>query len=279
MQGDLHTHTVLSDGSCTRPQVFARAKAEGLGALAITDHDHLDDYSVDEKLGREFGILPIYGTELSTFDYQRGRRVHILCYFPQDIQAIRAICDKTTQNRQEAGLAMAHMIAERYPVSVEEIIERSGEALSLFKQHIMAALMSAGYSEKMYGPLWKELFDFKNGSCVRNCVAPDVFETTRAVKKAGGIAVMAHPFTYNSLDILQEMLDQNLLDGIEVWQSKTTREQEAFLEEIADAHNLIKTGGSDFHGAYTSKPCPVGAGRTPEESIERLLSLRDRLRA
>ena len=43
MQGDLHTHTIHSDGGCTPRMVFARAKAEGLQALAITDHDYLPD--------------------------------------------------------------------------------------------------------------------------------------------------------------------------------------------------------------------------------------------
>ena len=140
----------------------------------------------------------------------------------------------------------------------------------------MLTLMRAGYATEMYGSLWKELFDVKSGSCVRACVSPEVFEVVKLVQKAGGIAVMAHPFTYNSIDVLHELIGQNLLDGIEVWQSKTTPEQERFLEELADAHGLIKTGGSDFHGSNASKVSPVGKGRTPQESLLRLFSLRDR---
>lgn len=276
MQGDLHTHTVASDGSCTREEVFARARAEGLGALAITDHDDIGEPDGDRLLGEKYDILPVYGTELSTYDYQRGRRVHILCYYPQDISAIRAVCKKTTQNRQEAGLEMVRLVAERFPISLEDVLRTAGDAKSIFKQHIMLTLMRAGYATEMYGSLWKELFDVNTGSCVRACVSPEVFEVVKLVRKAGGIAVMAHPFTYNSIDVLHELAEQNLLDGIEVWQSKTTPEQERFLEELADAYGLIKTGGSDFHGSNASKVSPVGKGRTPQESLLRLFSLRDR---
>lgn len=87
---------------------------------------------------------------------------------------------------------------------------------------------------------------------------------------------MAHPYTYRSLDLLHELLEQRLLDGIEVWQSKTTPEQENFLLQIAEEHRVIPTGGSDFHGAFGSKISPIGKGRTPERSIEALLSLRDK---
>ena len=276
MQGDLHTHTVVSDGSCTREEVFARARAEGLSALAVTDHDDIGEPDGDCLLGEKYGIFPIYGTELSAYDYRRNRRVHILCYYPQDVGAIRTVCKKTTQNRQEAGLEMARLVAERFPISVEEVLQTAGNAKSIFKQHIMLTLMRAGYATEMYGSLWKELFDVKSGSCVRACVSPEVFEVVKLVRKAGGIAVMAHPFTYNSIDVLHELIGQNLLDGIEVWQSKTTPEQERFLEELADAHGLIKTGGSDFHGSNASKVSPVGKGRTPQESLLRLFSLRDR---
>lgn len=278
MQGDLHTHTVASDGSCTREEVFARAKAEGLDALAITDHDDIDEPDGDRLLGEKYGVLPVYGTELSTYDYQRDRRVHILCYYPQSIDAIRAVCKKTTQNRQEAGLEMARLVAERFPVSVEDVLRTAGKAKSIFKQHIMLTLMRAGYATEMYGALWNELFDVNTGSCVRACVSPEVFQTVKLVRKAGGIAVMAHPFTYNSIDVLNELIHQGLLDGIEVWQSKTAPKQERFLEELADAHNLIKTGGSDFHGSNASKISPVGKGRTPHESLERLFLLRDHRR-
>ena len=276
MQGDLHTHTIHSDGGCTPRMVFARAKAEGLQALAITDHDYLPDPNRDRAFSEEFGICSIWGTEISAYDYARGRRVHILCFEPRDPEPIRALCEETTRLRQEAGLQMAELIAAQYPISVADVQRMAGVSGSIFKQHIMMALMQAGYSTEMYGPLWKELFDVNTGSCVRTCVQPDVRKTIDLVHEAGGLAGLAHPYTYRSRDLLAELLSEKRLDGIEVWQSKTTPEQEQTLAALAKDAGIMKTGGSDFHGQYGAKVSPVGKGRTPQESIELILAHRNR---
>lgn len=275
MSGDLHTHTVCSDGSCEVEQNFQLAKQSGLSCIAITDHDYIESFERDRLLGERYGIRAIHGVELSTFDYAVGRRVHILCYMPADVEPIRAICDQVTTGRIKAGLEMAELVAERYPVTVEEIKRIAGPSGCIFKQHIMFALMQAGYDNVMYGSLWKELFDFKTGSCVRTCVQPDVWSVLPVIREAGGICVMAHPFTYKSVDLLNELLEKGLLDGIEVWSSKSDEEQEAYLLGLANEYGVIPTGGSDFHGAFASRPSPIGCSPTPEESIEALFALKE----
>ncbi len=277
MSGDLHTHTYCSDGFCPAERNFQLARQTGLDYLAITDHDHLEDFSVFQELGMRYGVSPIYGVEVSTHDYQRGRKVHILCYFPKDPDAVRALCRQTVLNRREAGEEMARLVVEKYPViTVEDIRKTAEKSDGISKQHILFTLMQAGLATEMFGAVWKELFDSKTGSCLRSCVQPDVWKALPILREAGGICVMAHPYTYRSLDLLHELLEQRLLDGIEVWQSKTTPEQENFLLQIAEEHQVIPTGGSDFHGAFGSKISPIGKGRTPERSIEALLSLRDK---
>ncbi len=278
MFGDLHTHTHSSDGFCTAERNFQLAHQTGLDCLAITDHDHLDDFSVFQELGDRYRITPIHGVEVSSYDYQRGRRVHILCYFPKDLEAVRAICRQTVQGRREAGEEMARLTTEKFPVITLEDIRRTAEKSDcISKQHILFTLMQAGLATEMFGAVWKELFDEKTGSCRRSCVQPDVWKVLPLLREAGGICVMAHPYTYRSLDLLHELLEQRLLDGIEVWQSKTTPEQEAALLQIAQEYRVIPTGGSDFHGIFGK--APIGKGRTPRHSIEALLSLRDQRHA
>lgn len=276
MRGDLHTHTIYSDGCCEPERLFELAARSGLTHLAITDHDHLTDFFQEAEIAGRHGITPVHGVEVSTYDYERKRRVHILCYFPQDVPAVRKICEKTTDNRRRAGAEMAELVSKRYPITVADVEKNLGKSDCIFKQHIMLTLMQAGFATEMYGPLWHELFNFENGTCVRECIQPDVWETLERLREAGGICVMAHPFTYRSIDILKELTNAGLLDGIEVWQSKTTPEQEAFLEEFAGYHHLIKTGGSDFHGMFASKIAPIGKGSTPEESLEALFALREK---
>ena len=40
------------------------------------------------------------------------------------------------------------------------------------------------------------------------------------------------------------------------------------LLDFANKHNLLTTGGSDFHGMYTSTPRPLGIFTAPDETIQ-----------
>ncbi|WMJ23396.1 PHP domain-containing protein [Paludicola sp. MB14-C6] len=269
MVGDLHVHTRDSDGSQTIEQVVSQAQKIGLQYISITNHDCITDIS---KVQCNNSIQIIPGVELSAYDTTRKRRIHILCYLPQDLKPIEAICNITTHNRTEAGLEMAQRVSKLYPITVEDVLEIAKDSRCIYKQHIAKALMNAGYMTEIFSELYDELFDFKSGSCIVNCKQPDVYEVLDAVKQSGGISVMAHPFTYDSIDVLNELLSQNLLDGIEVWSSKSSKAQEEYLMELVNKHKLIPTGGSDFHGAYSSRISPLGAKRTPIHSIQSLLN-------
>lgn len=275
MKGDLHTHTVHSDGACSVERIFQQAKQSGLDTIAVTDHDYIVPFERDRALAEKYGLTAIHGTELSTYDYKRNRRVHILCYFPKYPEPVQHYCDMVCKTRREAGLEMARLVAERYPITVADVEEAARESASIFKQHIMYVLMQAGFSTRMYGELWKELFDGKTGSCVRVCKQPDVWTVLPELHAAGAVVVLAHPFTYQSIDVMQELTAAGLLDGIEVWQSKTTPEQEAFLLAFANEHYLIPTGGSDFHGAFASKVAPLGCAPTPDASIRALFAKKE----
>ena len=77
-------------------------------------------------------------------------------------------------------------------------------------------------------------------------------ECISMINEAGGIAVLAHPFT---LKLTNEELKEELkylvsigLKGIEIYHSKSTEEQRAYYKELAKEFNLITTGGTDYHG-------------------------------
>lgn len=168
---------------------------------------------------------------------------------------------------------MAEKAAKLFPITVEDIQKEAESSNCIFKQHIMQVLLEAGYTTSLYGELYQQLFGVKNGSCVVDCVQPDTIEVAKIARESGGIVVMAHPFTYNGIDVMQELINENLLDGIEVWSSKSDSQKEAFLFDIAEKNNLIKFGGSDFHGAFSSKVAPIGIKPTPDESIKAVYNL------
>lgn len=134
----------------------------------------------------------------------------------------------------------------------------------------MQALMDAGYTDKVYGNLYKTLFDWKRGLVRTKIEYPDVYEMLDLIHEAGGVAVMAHPGVYDSLDLLQELAKEGKLDGIECWYPRAKEGESETLEKIANAHKLIKTGGTDFHGCNCGKVHPVGTCTTPDDQLVRI---------
>jgi hypothetical protein len=64
LTGDLHAHTVHSDGRLTAPELCAFAVAQGLDYLAITDHNTV---SQQQQEARNVPLLLIPGVELTTY--------------------------------------------------------------------------------------------------------------------------------------------------------------------------------------------------------------------
>jgi len=77
-RADLHTHTTASDGLFSPEELVRTAKARGLGAIAVTDHDVTDGVEEAMRVGAAIGLEVLAGVEINT---DRGdTEVHILGY-------------------------------------------------------------------------------------------------------------------------------------------------------------------------------------------------------
>lgn len=273
MTGDLHIHTTYSDGALSPSAVIEMAARIGLTHISLTDHDYFTYTQSLADEAKKLGVVLINGIEVSAYDFKRNRRVHILCYYPKLLDELKSVCDTTVMRRNNAGILMTEMVQNRFPITLADVQKIAGNCI--FKQHISQTLVNFGYSTSVFSPLYNELFNLKTGTCLVELEQPDVIDVIKMVQRANGICVMAHPFTYDSIDLLDELVACNLLDGIEVWTSKADGKQVEYLEKIARRNGLIMTGGSDFHGAYSSRTSPLGCAFTPEESLKSLLSLSD----
>ncbi len=271
MRGDLHIHTRLSDGSAGIEQVIAGAQALGITYIAITDHDTIGSFSRSKIIGQRYGVHVIEGVELSCYDEQRDRKVHVLCYRPQKPDRLAAVCNQIGELRKQAGLAMSKSVMRKYPISPERITKYSSGSQCIYKQHIMQALMDGGYTTSIYGDLYHKLFDPGENSCAVKIHYPEVREVLKTVHSAGGIAVLAHPHLYDSFDLMQELIAEHLLDGLEVWHPNHDEGDSELLLNTALTNHLIPVGGSDFHGMYNSLCAPIGRCYTPQKYLDMLL--------
>lgn len=276
---DLHCHTTLSDGSLGIEEVIAQAKRTGIDWLSITDHDTMASFSRADVIGQREGVNILRGVELSAWDKTRSSKVHILCYNPKKPERLEGLCLKSCEIRKACSKEMIDKVMEKYPITLESILKNTTGSKSIFKQHIMRALIEYGYALEFYGELDGELFNPETGSCYIEREYPDVNFVIDLIHTSGGAAVMAHPAQYDNFELLEELASAGRIDGVEVAHYSADETCRNELHKLAERYELIETGGSDFHGLYNSVPTHLGSYTTTKENLDRLISLTSKNKA
>ncbi len=277
MIGDLHCHTHLSDGSMSLDDLIFYAKRAGLDFIAVTDHDTMDGVTRAEVLGRRYGINVIPAAEISCKDSERGNKVHILCYMPVKPDRLQGMFSQTLDSRTKAGKRIIRAVIRYYPITEEHIARYTLGSKSIYKAHIIQALLDLGYDCQSHGDLYHQLFSSNGGICAREPEYTDVYDALEIIHSAGGIAVMAHPPMYKSMELLEELAKKNLIHGVETFHPSINSQDCETICKIADKYGLIKTGGSDFHGFLTSRPNPLATRITKEDAINAMYQLKKSL--
>ena len=66
LAGDLHAHTVHSDGALSVPELVALAVRRGLDYLAVTDHNTVSHHAELPAAAKRYGIILLPGQEVTT---------------------------------------------------------------------------------------------------------------------------------------------------------------------------------------------------------------------
>jgi predicted metal-dependent phosphoesterase TrpH len=240
------------------PEIVKLAKALALDVIAITDHDTTANWDEVREEGIRRNIRVIPGIEISAFDPGTGRKVHILGYGMKDMAALNAACLPYLEDRHRANSEAAALVKQAgFPLEREDLAGYAGKGGVLYRQHIMHALADRGYAAAIYGPLYDRLFGPGGVAVVKSRYMP-AGEAVRLIRSCGGQGVLAHPFQYDSLGLLPELVRRGL-SGIEYRHPTQTPERQRQVAEKAEQHSLFLTGGSDFHGLYSEKPVPLGS--------------------
>ena len=272
MSGDLHCHTSLSDGSLDIKSALDFAKRVGLEYIAITNHDTLDQLDFAQEYGKKIGIKVIMGVELSTRNPENGRKVHLLCYLPQKTKELEQMMATTCKNRNRAGEEMVRRIAMDYPITMDDVKKHSRHSKSIYKTHIMRAFMDYGYAHVVYGRFFQHIFKENKEKYAVAVDYPSIYDAIEVVHQAGGVAVLAHPCAYKSMELLETLAREHKIDGVELHHPRNTPESQEIIKKIAQKYQLIVTGGTDFHGFHISEESyPIGTYLTNNENIDKIL--------
>lgn len=244
---DLHTHSLHSDGTHTPTAIVERALSKGLSALALTDHDSVD--GLDEARARADGtrleIIP--GVELSAHD--GACEVHVLGLYVDDHDAEFR---QTLVTFREQRLLRAHGILERleelgFDLSWDDVIERA-QGGSIGRPHIAEAMVAAGYVGTIDEAFRRFLGNKGPAYVARKTLTPR--GAIELVRRAGGVAAIAHPATMQRDAIVPELAKFGLL-ALEVHHPRHDENDRRRYLRLCEKYRLIATGGSDSHGART----------------------------
>lgn len=263
---DLHVHTHYSDGTDSPQRVIELAKQAGLSAIAITDHDILNGHSEAAEAAQAAGLELIPGLEMSASD--SGREVHMLGFF---IEASHAGFQQRLAEQRTRRVARIHEMIARLgqlglTITPEEVFSQANHQGAIGRPHVAQALLKRGYVSTT-----KEAFDRYIGNNAPAYIAGSPLNpkiAIRAIREAGGIPVLAHPI-YLKDDTLIEPLVPHGLVGLEVYHSGHPPEAVGRYEQLAERLGLLKTGGSDYHGA-NKEGAPIGSTSVPYTLVEAL---------
>jgi predicted metal-dependent phosphoesterase TrpH len=245
----------------------------------LTDHDTLAGLGAARQRAAEVGVDLVGGCEVScAFS---GASTHVLVYFidreegalHDELAGLRA--DRIRRNRRLVELLAGLGI----PITYEEAVAAASTEDSLGRPHFASLLVAKGVAESIPDAFDRWLAHGRPAFVPKARVSPAQIATM--ARATGGVCVLAHPFT---LDLPPPELERAVgelaeagFGGIEAHYANYRPEQRTALAELAARHDLVATGGSDYHG--TVKPgLAVGTGRgdlkVPDEVLERLAARR-----
>lgn len=265
MSADLHTHTVASDGSLAPADLVARAAGRGIRFLSVTDHDTVAAVA-DALAAAPEGMTVIPGVELTC--HAGGREAHILAY-GVDLEdgVLRRELEELADLRRERARRMVELL-NRLGIEVELAdVERIAAGATLTRPHVAMALVERGHVTTLDEAFSR--FIGRSGPAFVAKPVRDPGSTFRSVRRAGGVAVLAHPGTFRGDDLIPGLVEAGLV-GLEVRHTEHSAAASRHYEAMARDLGLLPTGGSDFHGTPGHRS-RIGVPRVPGEWAERLV--------
>jgi predicted metal-dependent phosphoesterase TrpH len=262
---DLHLHTFFSDGTWSPEGLAARAQQEGLGALALTDHDTVEGCERTQAACAAAGIEFLSGTELTA--EQDDRELHLLGYLVDTTHTrLLAEMDKFQKVRQDRIREMvARLNRLGIPLEADSVFTLAN-CKAPGRPHVARALVEAGLCGSLDEAF--ERFLKKHRPAFVPKYKMSAAAAIQLIHDAGGVAGVAHPGLNRADDLIPMMADSGM-DGIECFHTKHPPATAEHYLQLAERLKLLVTGGSDCHGLNKGQPL-IGTVRVSRERVEQL---------
>ena len=270
---DLHTHSSASDGTEAPSVLVERAVEAGLDVVALTDHDTTLGWAEASDAARAHGIRLVPGIEVSCS--RRGQSIHLLAYLPDpEHPGLVAELARARDSRDTRLDRMVEKMArDGIPITLDAVRAEVRDGATAGRPHIADALVTSGVVEHRDEAFTRFLHN--QSRYYVGHYAPDPVRAVELVRAAGGVPVVAHPWSGTrgrtvSDALMEEMVDAGLV-GIEVWHRDHEPDAVLHLLALARSLGLLTTGSSDYHG--TGKLNRLGENTTGEGVFEAIAAL------
>jgi 3',5'-nucleoside bisphosphate phosphatase len=245
----------------------ALAAKHGVAVLAVTDHDSTAGIAEARATAATAhpGLTIVPGIEINCdvagTEGAAAAEIHVLGYF-LDLEA--AWLQEFLREQRAERAARIHRIVARLAelnvfIDADEVFALVKEG-SAGRPHVAQAMVHRGYVRSV-----REAFDryLKNGgpaSVPRRHLTP--VEAIAVIRRAHGVPVLAHPGLAKRDAMIGELVAAGL-QGIESYYPEHAAWQTENYLELCRRHDLVATGGSDFHGPNVSSIPYPGSQSVP----------------
>lgn len=245
---DLHCHSTASDGRLSPADVVARAAEQGVGVLALTDHDTVAGLAEAEAAAKDLDLRLISGIEFSSQWGKRG--IHVVGL---NVDVDSTVLKEAVVSQLEARDRRSEMIASRLAkFGIQGALQGAkviADGAVLGRPHFAQYLVEQGCVKSVNEAFKKYLGAGKPGD-VKN-IWPELSEVVEWIRSAGGVAVLAHPSKYKmtrtKLCALVSDFSECGGQAMEVSSGLMPPGVSGSLARIAQDYDLYASCGSDFH--------------------------------
>lgn len=257
-----------------------QARNHGLDIVALTDHDTTSGWAEAREACDELGMTFVPGIEMST--KAGGESTHLLGYFLDP--AHPDLLTETDRVRNDRTTRIERMIDKLHVdfggLTREFVLSFAEDGATLGRPVLARALVDLGIVSTV-SEAFDDLLSSSNARYYVGHYAPTLERGIEVIAAAGGVPVLAHPWTEGRPSLVDEhdtddqveakfaALMEIGLAGLEVHHEENTPFGRQRLDEIAAHLGLIVTGSSDYHGAPV-KPVLPGANTTSLANYERI---------
>ncbi len=255
LNADLHAHSQVSDGALAPAEVARRAREHGVELFALTDHDEVGGLAAAAAAAAEIGLVFVPGVEISVT--WGGETIHVVgLRIDPGCAELRAGLARTRSGRDARARRMGDDLARAgIPDAYAGALKYAGNPALLGRTHFARYIVEQGVCRDVGEVFRHYLAEGKPGFVPHRWAGLD--EAVGWIRRAGGVAVLAHPGRYRIGETALWALVTAFRDaggeGIEVVTGSHTPDQYGRFAELARAFGLRASRGSDFHGPHESR--------------------------